>query len=156
MEICRVSFFGHRRLLFDEELDRRIQEMVKELIRTKEFVEFYVGRNGDFDVIVASAIKRAQKIGDRSNNALILTLPYPVRDLEYYEAYYDEIVIPTEGTAHFKAAITKRNEWMVENSELVIACVQKESGGAYRALRYAEKRGVPVVNLGEELPMLPL
>ena len=153
MELYRVSFFGHRTIFATAELERLLEERIRELIRTKAFVEFYVGRNGDFDILVASVIKRIQKREDRSNSAMILTLPYPVKDMEDYANYYDEIVIPVE-QVHYKAVITKRNEWMVENSDLVIGCVQKKSGGAARALQYAEKQGIPVINLGKELPAI--
>ena len=156
MEIYRVTFFGHRTLTSVAEVEKAVEEMATELLRQKEFVEFYVGRNGDYDVAVASAIRRAQKTVDRQNGALILALPYPVKDLEYYESYYDEIVFPLEEKTHFKAAITKRNRWLVEHCDLVIACVQKTSGGAENALRYAQRLGKKVVNLGERLPRVTL
>ena len=107
MEIYRVTFFGHRTLTSIAEVEKAVEELATELLRQREFVEFYVGRNGDYDVAVASAVKRAQKAVDRQNGALILALPYPVKDLEYYESYYDEIVFPLEEKTHFKAAITK-------------------------------------------------
>ena len=146
----RVSFFGHRTLYSLHGLDDKIENIAVELIRKYEFVEFYVGRNGDFDIIAASAIKRAQRRMGKERSALILTLPYVVKDIEYYEKFYDEIIIPTEGKQHFKTAITKRNEWMIDNSDLVIACVQNESGGAYNAIKYAQSRKVKVLNIGED------
>jgi hypothetical protein len=115
---------------------------------TKEYVEFYIGRNGDFDEFAATVIKRVQKQLDRGNSALILTLPYTVKDIEYYEDYYDEIVIPDAiGRAHPKAAITLRNRWMVDTADLVIAYIEHEQGGAYAAVRYAEKNNKKVVYL---------
>ncbi len=55
--------------------------------------------------------------------------------------YYDHILIP-EGVygAHHKAAITKKNRWMVEQSDLVIAYIERALGGAYTAMKYAEKQ----------------
>lgn len=49
---------------------------------------------------------------------LVLVIPYMThqlnRDKEYYEASYDDIVIPSELIGiHYKAAIKKRNRWMV-------------------------------------------
>ncbi len=52
---------------------------------------------------------------------LTLVLPYIVSGLEYYEKYYDNVLIPdTLYRVHPKRAITLRNRWMVENSELII------------------------------------
>ena len=65
------------------------------LLLEKEYVEFLVGRNGDFDQIVSSAVKRQQRRVRDDNSALILVLPYPTAELrdnlENFEAYYDEI-----------------------------------------------------------------
>ena len=103
-----------------------------ELIRTKNFVEFYIGRNGEFDELATSVIKRVQKQLDHSKSALILTLPYSVKDIEYYYKYYDEIVIPEMlYGAHPKAAITLRNRWMVGNSDLIIAYIYHEKWEAW-------------------------
>lgn len=63
------------------------------MLRTKKYVEFYLGRNGDFDILAASVIKRLQKNYRNDNSALILVLPYPVKDYEYYEKYYDEMAV---------------------------------------------------------------
>ena len=149
MDIYRVAFFGHRRIDKFREIEERLVPILKELILTKEYVEFYIGRNGDFDEFVASVIKRVQKQLDRDNNVMILTLPYTVKDIEYYEDYYDEIVIPDAiGKAHPKGAITLRNKWMVEESDLVVCYVERESGGAYSAVKYAKKLNKRVVNIG--------
>ena len=149
MDIYRVAFFGHRRIDKFREIEERLVPILKELILTKEYVEFYIGRNGEFDEFVASVIKRVQKQLDRDNNVMILTLPYTVKDIEYYEDYYDEIVIPDAiGKAHPKGAITLRNKWMVEESDLVVCYVERESGGAYSAVKYAKKLNKRVVNIG--------
>ena len=147
-DIYRVAFFGHRRIYNIREIEEKLVPILKELILTKEYVEFYIGRNGDFDEFVASVIKRVQKQLDRDNNVMILTLPYTVKDIEYYEDYYDEIVIPDViGKAHPKAAITLRNRWMVDAAYLVIAYIEHEEGGAYETVKYANTLGKRVINL---------
>ena len=147
-DIYRVAFFGHRRIYNIREIEEKLVPILNELILTKEYVEFYIGRNGDFDEFVASVIKRVQKQLDRDNNVMILTLPYTVKDIEYYEDYYDEIVIPDAiGGAHPKAAITLRNRWMAETCDLVICYIEREEGGAYAAVKYAEKLGKNSINI---------
>jgi hypothetical protein len=78
----------------------------------------------------------------------IVPLPYPVKDLEYYQAYYNDVIFPLDPKTHFKAAITKRNQWMIENCNLLIAFVQKNKGNSYKGLQYAKKMEIPVVQLG--------
>ena len=147
-DIYRVAFFGHRRIDRLGEIEERLVPILNELILTKEYVEFYIGRNGEFDECVASVIKRVQKLTDRQNSVLILTLPYAVKDIEYYADYYDEIVIPDAiGKAHPKGAITLRNRWMADTADLVIAYIEREEGGAYAAVKYADKNNKNVINL---------
>ena len=49
MEIYRVSFIGHREVDRFRDVEDCIEEIVKNLIQEKEYVEFYIGRNGEFD-----------------------------------------------------------------------------------------------------------
>lgn len=149
-EIYRVSFIGHRRVEDFYFVENQLDNIIGDLIRTKEYVEFYVGKNGDFDTMVASAIKRCQKKFGIANNSLILVLPYTVADMQYLEDFYDEIWIPDElHGVHFKNAITKRNEWFVNNSDLLIAYVLRDKGGAANCIRYAEKKGITIQNIAK-------
>jgi len=147
-EIYKVSFIGHRRVDDFYFVEKQLDNIIAELIRTKEYVEFYVGKNGDFDTMVASAVKRCQKRLGKEKNSLILVLPYTVADMEFLEDFYDEIWIPDElhGT-HFKNAITKRNEWFVEHSDLLVAYVLREDGGAAICLKKAIKANIKVFNI---------
>lgn len=131
-------------------MDEALEKVIYDLLYGKEYVEFYVGRNGDFDIMVASAIKRVRKDFGNHNSSLILTLPYPVKDMEFYEDYYDEIIIPVENKTHYKAAITVRNQWFVDNTDLLIAYVINDSGGAYQCLKKAEKKKMNIFRLCEE------
>ena len=150
-EIYRVSFIGHRRVDDFYFVENQLDNINSDLIRTKEYVEFYVGKNGDFDTMVASVIKRAQKRLGKDNNSLILVLPYTVADMEYLEDFYDEIWIPDElHGVHFKNAITKRNEWFVNNSELLVAYVLRDKGGAATCLQNAIKSKIATVNIAEQ------
>ena len=117
------------------------------MLRTKAFVEIYIGRDGEFDIYAASVIKRVQMAMGSENSELNLVLPYERKDIEYYEKYYDRVSIPI--SAHPKIAITKRNEWVVEQADLVVCYVERKKGGAYAAMRYAENLGKAVLNLAD-------
>ena len=147
MEIYRVSFVGHRRLCNITSIENDIERIILDLLKQKEYVEFFIGRNGDFDIAAASAVKRAQRAFGNHNSTLTLVLPYHAKDELYYAQYYDEILFPIPEKCHFNAAITKRNQWMVEHSELLISFVEATSGGAYQTMKYAEEKGVPIINL---------
>ena len=148
MEIFVVSLFGHREINDFKLLEERLTPIVKEMLKNKPYVSFMIGRNGEFDEFVASVIKGAQKISGQRNSDITLVLPYTVSDIKYYEEYYDNIIIPENVCkAHPKMAIALRNRWMIEHSDLVIFYVEREVGGAYMAMKYAEKMEKQIINL---------
>lgn len=148
MEIYRVSFIGHRRVENIQLLEERLEPLIRQLIRGHEYVEFYVGRNGEFDIyVVPPVIKRVQQALGKENSSLMLVLPYHVKDEEYYEAYYDDVMIPVSDKVHYKNGITQRNRWMADNSDLLIAYVEQPSGGAYQMLQYAKRKRIKTINI---------
>lgn len=148
MNCLTVSLFGHREIDDLRRLDSGLAPILRELIQTEEYVSFFIGRSGEFDEYAASVIKRVQKETEREKSALVLVLPYKVSDIDYYEKYYDDIIIPESVyDAHPKAAITLRNRWMIEKSEIIIVYVEHDGGGAYAAMKYAEKLNKRIINL---------
>ena len=152
MEIYTVSFFGHREVEGAAEIESRLERLLHDLITQKQYVEFLVGRDGEFDLLVASAIRRAVKQYGCGNTSLILVLPYmkaEYRDNEQsYLDYYDEVEICAESSeAHYKSAIQVRNMCMVDRSDFVVCCIQHNSGGAYKTVQYAQKCKKEIINL---------
>ncbi|MDE7395391.1 MAG: hypothetical protein K2M95_04665 [Clostridiales bacterium] len=145
LDVYRVSFIGHREVDDSFFVEDQLYSVVKELILTKEYVEFYVGRNGEFDILVASVIRRVRRRMGEENSSLILVIPYAMADIEYYEDYYDEVRYPRElYSVHYKSAITKRNEWLVENSDMLVAYVVRNYGGAAHCLHKAIEYGIEI------------
>ena len=61
MDVFTVSFFGHREVERATEIEERLEKLLHDLIIQKEYVELLIGRDGDFDLIASSLIKRAIK-----------------------------------------------------------------------------------------------
>ena len=152
-ETYRVVLFGHRNFDAHRTLDEQLYPLLQNLIQTKPFVEIYIGRNGEFDIYAATVVKRVQNSTGKANNEFICVLPYPEKDMEYYEKYYDNVMIPDIGKVHPKGAITKRNRWMIEQADLVICYIEREKGGAYTALKYAQKLEKAIINLADKSNM---
>ena len=49
MDLFTVSFFGHRIVPEFREAEERVESLIHTLLLEKEYVEFLVGRNGDFE-----------------------------------------------------------------------------------------------------------
>lgn len=153
LDIYTVSLFGHSIISDAIYTEKALDNIVRELINTKEYVEFLVGRKGDFDILAASVIRTAKKALDYGNCSLILVLPYSTseyrRSKKSFEAYYDEVEICGDSAyAHFKGAYRICNRLMVDRSDLVICCVEREEGGAYQTIEYAIKQKKTVKNIG--------
>ena len=156
MNIYTVSFFGHRYVECWTETEARLDRLLQKLIAQKEYIDFLIGRDGDFDLLASSAVKRAVNRYGFGNTHFTLVLPYmkaEYRDNEKeYLDYYDEVEICAESSdAHPKSAIRIRNRNIVDRSDLIICCIQHKNGGAYETIRYAEKKGKKIVNLADEM-----
>lgn len=76
-------------------------------------------------------------------------LAHPPRERE--GVGYDTTVSPPLETVPWRVAITHRNRWMVEASDVVVANVLRNGGGAAATLRYAkQKRKVILFYLPEQ------
>ena len=152
MDIYTVSFFGHREIENALEVERKLEAKITELIQTKQYVEFLVGREGEFDILAASVVRRVKKQMDYGNCSLIWVLPYmkaEFRDNEKnFLEYYDDVEVCEQSSkAHFKSAMQIRNRVMVDKSDLIICCIQHKSGGAYKTVQYAQKQGQTIINI---------
>ena len=155
MNTYTVSFFGHREIDRPFFIEKRLEAVITELIKVKEYVEFLVGRDGEFDQLASSTVRRTARNLGYVNTALVLVLPYmraEYRDNEEsYLKYYDEVEICEESASAYPAsAFKRRNRSMVDRSDLVICCVERKQGGAYSTIRYAERSGKNILNLADD------
>lgn len=58
LNIFTVSFFGHRSIERVSEIENRLDKLLHDIITQKEYVEFLIGRDGEFDLLASAAIKR--------------------------------------------------------------------------------------------------
>lgn len=160
-ETYTVCFFGHRYIDRFTCAEGALEGLLNKLFEKNVYLELLVGRDGDFDQIVSSSIRRAKRKYGEHNCAHIWVAPYATAELnhnqdEFYE-YYDEIEIASDrlGKLHPKAAFQARNRMMVDRSDLVVVYIDHNSGGAYQTYQYALKQGKKVINLAEETDSKP-
>lgn len=132
-----------------------MRKVVADLMLEKEYVEFLVVRNGEFDQLASSTIRWAKRTLRDDNSALVLVLPYLTAEYlnneQPFNDYYDEVELcQRSAEAHFKAAIQVRNHEMVERSDLIVCCIEHKSGGAYQTVQYAKRLGKQILNLAND------
>lgn len=154
LNIFTVAFFGHRYIDKPSRVQDLLEEHIRKLINEKEYVDFLVGRNGEFDQCAASTVRRVQKNYKDCNSALVLVLPYPTAEFlkneDYFYEYYTDVDISYKASiAHPKAAIQLRNQEMVDRADLIICYIEQKEGGAYKAVKYAEKHNKLIINIAD-------
>ena len=152
--VYTVCFFGHRQIDDFRLVEQKVETLIIKLLNEHEYVEFLIGRDGEFDHLVTSAIRRCRKHLDASNCSVTWVMPYLkadyVKNSDSYDNYYDYVeVCEQSANAHPKAAIQIRNRVLVDRSDLCVFYVMHKSGGAYQTLRYAKKSNANIVNLFE-------
>ena len=147
-EPYRVAFIGHRYIEHFQEVEVRLVDVLNMLADQHPYLDFYIGNYGEYDILATSAVRRLIERCGKENYTLNLVLPYAKANMDFLAKQYDNIILPpTLYGVHPKAAITVRNRWMVENSNLLVAHVIREKGGAATCLHIAEKLEKPVVRI---------
>lgn len=150
MTTYTVSFFGHRVIENPLRIAQCLEALICKLLKEKDYVAFLVGRDGEFDQIVSSSIRHCKRIIRDDNSAHVWVLPYPTAEFrnneDTYREYYDEIEICSISTGcHFKGAHQARNREMVDRSDFVVFCIQRDNGGAWQTMKYAVKQDKPYI-----------
>lgn len=141
MSTC--TFFGHRDT--PNEIVPCIRRTLIDLIENENADLFYVGNNGNFDSLVLHQLEDLSKIYAIK---YYITLSYmPEKTQEQYLS--NKITILPEGieTVPKRFAISYRNKWMVEQSDIVVTYVTHSTGGAYKFMKLAKRKGKTVINL---------
>ena len=131
----RVTFCGHRRIFNQVEGVNTLKKTITELM-LEGATEFYLGGYGEFDALAARIIFEIKAAHSNTTTALILAYP----NQKFDSNFYDETIYPPLETVPKKFAITRRNEWMVDQSDVIVAYVTHDFGGAAAMLRYAERK----------------
>lgn len=147
MSTC--TFFGHRDV--SEKIEPTLRSTLLNLIEKEQVNLFYVGNNGNFDNIVRKVLKQLKQKYSHINYAVVLAyMPYKTKK-SYNEDYSDTIFPDALENAPPKYAINKRNIWMLDRSDYVVAYVSHITGDAAKFKELSEKKGKTVLNLAEKI-----
>ena len=145
-----ITFCGHSNFSFDNTVKEKLKELFLQEIRKNPACKFYLGGYGDFDSLCLNILKEI-KI-QFSNIELLFITPYLNNNyskLETAKLYYDGIIYPPLENVPRRFCISKRNEWMVDEADFVIAFVKYSWGGAAKTLEYAKRKKVGFFNLAD-------
>ena len=136
-------FFGHRDC--SDTIRPTLRATIESLVTDHNVDMFYVGNQGQFDTMVRSELKSLQIAYPHIRYAVVLAY-MPGQSTEYDD--YSDTMLP-EGleSIHPRYAISWRNDWMLKQSDYVIAYITHNWGGAAKYYQKAVKAGKMVINL---------
>ena len=140
-----IAFFGHSDFVRTLETEEKMMLTLRELTDGKD-AELLLGGYGAFDRFSLGCCKRLRRYNP--NVKLVLVTPYPDR-MPDDRAEYDEAVYPPLEQTPPRFAISARNRWMVDRAEIIIAYVNRTTGGAAKAIEYAGRKNKRVINISE-------
>lgn len=149
-KIC--CFAGHSSILGKEDLPARLKNEIINLIENHNVTTFYNGGKGSFDWLCIHMVDNLKEDYPFIKSYCILSyMPKEKDEFDSTLEIFDGTIYPDIENVPPRFAIIKRNEWMIKNSDFLIAYVENNFGGAYKTLQYAERRkNIKIINLVAE------
>ena len=147
-----VCFCGHSKLFSSyDSIKSKCFEIVRGLI-AEGADSFLVGDYGDFDAIATSVCLTLKKESPHIEVCLLLPYYRPHIDDYTQQRYnrFDSTITPPLEDTPYRYRIVKANQYMVDQSDILIAYV-RSSGGAAKTMKYAKRKNKNIVNLANIL-----
>ena len=139
-----VTFCGHSDWYGSPEEREHLRSVIRDLI-VEGADTFYLGGYGGFDSGAAGLVRELKEEFPHIRSVLVI----PYLDREYNLNCYDESLYPPIEDVPLRFAISKRNEWMVEQADVVVSGVRHGWGGAATTLKYAQRKKKRIISITE-------
>ena len=136
------TFFGHKDA--PKEIEPTLRSTLIDLIENKNVTVFYVGNNGNFDTMVRRQLEDLSQLYSITYSVVLAYLP---TEKNKYDNLTNTIYPEGLETVPKRFAISWRNKWMIQQSDVVVTYVTHNFGGAWQFKEMAEKLNKRVVYL---------
>lgn len=129
-----VAFAGHRDSWRCIGVKEKLLQTIEDLIQ-QGYTIFYDGNKGAFD--------------EKCFNAIVeLKEKYPYKENFFLSKSVDETIFPPIEQYYPKQRITKRNEWIVDNCDVLVCHIEMPyKSGAYKMVKYAQKKNKKIIEI---------
>jgi uncharacterized phage-like protein YoqJ len=135
-----VTFCGHSDVYQPDVVKSWLRVVVSHLIEAGAET-FYLGGYGSFDSLAATVVKETKALHPEIESVLVI----PYLDKEWDHDRYDSSIYPGLENVPPRFAISKRNQWMVSEADVVVAYVTHSWGGASKTLAYARRKKKEII-----------
>ncbi len=149
----KTAFIGHRQV-FARNIESKLADAIQTEINNG-CIAFTMGTHGEFDDLALNACRRLKKTYSQLQIEVVITSLNSIRKVDERDIvpYSDVKTVMYEiEDAHYKQQIMLSNRQMIDSCDTLICYVDNTAyrSGAKATLRYAEKKGLKVVNLYSE------
>lgn len=138
------AFTGHRKM--EDNFDAQLLRSAVENLVGRGVVSFYCGMAMGFDLIAADVVLEVKKKCPQVRLIACVPCPeqqkyFPAAEKSKYERILplcDRVEIIAE--KYYKGCMLARDRFMVDNSDLVLAYMNKDDGGTAYTVRYARSK----------------
>lgn len=146
MKEKRVCFAGHRYSWYNVGIEDRLREVIENLI-LNGYTTFFNGDKGYFDKLAAQTVLELKNKFPHIKLVKILS-NYNHKKADSVNSLWDETIYPDIEDFYPKQRITKRNQWMIENCDVLVChIVEKYKSGAYNSYKYAKKLNKQIIEI---------
>lgn len=142
-----VCFAGHR---FDWQnigIDDKLYETIENLIM-QGYETFYDGGKGYFDELSALTVAKLKRMYPFIKLIRVLSTYSHDKEKNMLPTYYTESILPDLDGFHYKMRIIKRNEWIVNHSDVLVChIVETYKSGAYTMFKYAKRKNKIIIQI---------
>ena len=144
-----VAFCGHSSYVENLDDEKKVLLLLEGPVGD-EVCEFFLGEYGGFDRFAYRCAKKIK--GNQGKRKLVFVTPYLFENyrknnIENIIDRFDQVVYPPIEKVPPRYAIARRNLWIAEQADVVIAYITHEYGGAYTMYRHAQKKHKLVYNI---------
>lgn len=138
------AFFGNDYQWSRSTVVAQLKEVIVRLIEERGVDTFYVGQKWAYENDAYNAVLQIQK--DKPDIKIILVVSN-MREVNEGCRKYDDFVLPDKSAVGCKRwCIVHRNNWIVENTDFIVAYNQYQ-GRAFEVCKRAKNKGVTVIEL---------
>lgn len=131
-----VTFIGHADA--PDAIRENLKGVITNLIENEAADTFYIGTHGSFDIMSYSITKELTAIYPHVKVFSVLAY-MPTSNSTLCDT--SDTILPEEvAVASPRFAIIKRNRWMIEKSDTVVAYVKRNIGGASKCRDFSVKK----------------
>ena len=157
-------FSGHRAAHFDMD-DSFMGDVLREALKgaindaiAEGFTTFYSGMAMGFDIIAAEVLLK-QKYAAAAEISLVSVVPFAGQEKKWgkkWRTRHDDVLRAADSIIvlndhYIRGCYHERNRYLVDNSARLIGFLGDKAGGTKHTFDYAEKCGLEIVNLWQEI-----